>query len=123
LIDKGSAPRFSVTRHTIVSEENGLFHVTGRTEPYRAHELLLAGAEDEKEKEKQVQREAREAEKLAARRESRIDRRIAKDGIERYMSQNANPPPSQAPEPPRRSGRDRKAAHSVIDKRYEAIIY
>jgi len=82
LLDKGSAPRFSVSRPTIESViPGGLFTVSGRVEPYRVNELLKAGNEDSK----QVQREERVVEQVAARRERRIDRRIAKEHIERFV--------------------------------------
>jgi len=66
LLDKGSAPRFSVTRHMIESEiPGGLYTVSGRVEPYRVNELLKAGQEDSK----QVQMEERVVEQVAARKE------------------------------------------------------
>jgi len=78
LVDKGSAPRFSVTRHMIESEiPGGLYTVHGRTEPYRANELLKAGDEDAK----QVQREEREREQVASQKARRTTRRVDKEGI------------------------------------------
>jgi len=114
LIDKGSAPRFSLSRHTILSDEGGLYYVPGRSEPYRANELLLAGAEDAKdmrEKEKQEERELREAEQIASRRDACIDRRIAKEDIDRLEPEVALC----------RSDRVRKPVHNVVDSRYGLI--
>jgi len=120
LIDKGSAPRFSVSRHTVEREDGGLYYASGRVEPYRANELLLSTVEDGKQEWKEV----RAAEQVAARRELRIDRRIAKEGIERHVEPTVKQAVKQPVEQalPRRSTRVVKPVHAEIDKRYGAIL-
>jgi hypothetical protein len=101
IFDKGTAPRWSKSVHTVSKMEGGLYYVSDRVGGYKVYELQRVGddverlpeiasreASREASQEAREELEAEEAEVMAGR---RMDRAMRKEGVEKHTERDGEP--------------------------------